>query len=182
MERIDVDVRDLASHLIIPTKVIRSAVLPYPRTVCIHDSCTEPRKNTNGQRQIHYKRHCHEHCYLEGVPENTFPTPQLKQCAALHQTGGEKCSQCGHAWDVHMHITYSQEECTVEMEDKEAREKLKHTGDKIAAIKTNIRNLNTTVEAYSREWRVIKNEAVGGGGILKFWVRGQFFKNSPHPS
>uniref|UniRef100_A0A915E558 G domain-containing protein n=1 Tax=Ditylenchus dipsaci TaxID=166011 RepID=A0A915E558_9BILA len=81
---LDVSSKNFKSKLMIPRTSIVHEMLNHPRTVCIADKHTEVRKDISGRPQILYKTHCHSHCYLSGVAENTPSNPDLQRCEAMH--------------------------------------------------------------------------------------------------
>ncbi|KAF2248267.1 hypothetical protein BU26DRAFT_519989 [Trematosphaeria pertusa] len=77
--------------------------LKKPRTVCSDPSCGKPvLVDDISIRQ--YTKICHEGCYIE-IAEETLGFPELAKCDAFGNKG-QNCSVCGHAWFVHLHVTY----------------------------------------------------------------------------
>uniref|UniRef100_A0A915E8F9 DUF8206 domain-containing protein n=1 Tax=Ditylenchus dipsaci TaxID=166011 RepID=A0A915E8F9_9BILA len=81
---LDVSSKNFKSKLMIQKTSIVHEMLNHPRTVCIADKHTEVREDISGRPQILYKTHCHSHCYLSGVAENTPRNPDLQRCEAMH--------------------------------------------------------------------------------------------------
>ena len=79
------------AKLRVPFVAIVEKKLEYPRTVCVADKCTEVRKDKKGQNVVHYKSHCHPHCYLKGVKTNVYNNVALKECWAMSDSGGQHC-------------------------------------------------------------------------------------------
>lgn len=86
---LDANVVDFNSQLMIKQVVIESKSLPYPRTVCTANDCTELCLDADGQNRVMYTTHCHEHCYLDNVTLGTYPEPALQNCYAMSQKGGQ---------------------------------------------------------------------------------------------
>ncbi len=47
----------------------------------------------------------------------------LKSCAAMQRSGGEKCEVCGCKWNTHMHVTYEMIAVTKSGEDQDAKKR-----------------------------------------------------------
>ena len=97
-------IQDLQKLLYIPYSDLKRRNLDYPRTVCTADKCVEVISNDNGQKQIHYKTHCHEHCYLDGVATDVINNVALQNCSAMDSN--KNCKVCGCSWNTHQHVTY----------------------------------------------------------------------------
>ncbi len=95
-----------------------------------------------------FTKHCHAHCHLEGVQSDTINNPgnnllislvcyirklprytvhynvlDLKDCAAMADSGGETCQVCGCEWNTHMHVTYELITVTKSDEDQDAKKR-----------------------------------------------------------
>jgi hypothetical protein len=87
---IDLKSVNFNAKLRVPYVAIVENKLEYPRTVCVAEKCTEVRKDKKGQNVVHYKSHCHPHCYLKGVM-NVYNNVALKECWAMSASGGQSC-------------------------------------------------------------------------------------------
>ncbi|XP_072028096.1 uncharacterized protein [Amphiura filiformis] len=87
---------------------LKQVPLGYPRTVCADAACTRYVQvgKTRVQNTI-YEQICHHHCNLRGIPTETTNDSRLQGCACIGRNND--CSQCGHHYTKHMHITYSTE-------------------------------------------------------------------------
>uniref|UniRef100_T1IQV4 DUF8206 domain-containing protein n=1 Tax=Strigamia maritima TaxID=126957 RepID=T1IQV4_STRMM len=84
--------------------------LNHPRTVCMAKSCVKYHPTSDGSAcSVEYIKHCHQHCYLKGIPEEIVGDQRLKLCQAIDKET-LKCSQCGCFWDKHLYITYVQKQ------------------------------------------------------------------------
>lgn len=97
-------IEELQKRMLIPYSEIKRRNLDYPRTVCTADKCVEVMSDDNGEKQIHYKTHCHEHCYLDGVTTDVINNVALQNCSAMDSN--KNCRKCGCSWYTHMHVTY----------------------------------------------------------------------------
>jgi hypothetical protein len=81
--------------------------LSYPKTVCAHSDCVEHvavgKSNT---QMVNYKQICHDHCSLTGIETETVNDGRLQRCACI---SGTSCTECGHHYTYHMHLTYNLE-------------------------------------------------------------------------
>jgi len=85
-------------------QVVRTRPLSYPRTVC------SKHKKIKGDVTV-YEQICHDHCHIEGVPNELINRVELQKCDAMEDG---TCKVCHHSWNVHMHISY---EFYTEMEE-----------------------------------------------------------------
>ena len=69
---------------ILPQNEGRVVQLGYPRTVCTNDKCIRP-ITVDRQVTVEYFRHCHPHCLLIGVQEETIGHEKLKDCDAMNK-------------------------------------------------------------------------------------------------
>jgi hypothetical protein len=53
--------------------------------------------------------------YLDGIKQEAINNPGLKSCACMNQAG--ICKKCHHGWELHMHITYENEQKLVQVVD-----------------------------------------------------------------
>ena len=57
--------------------------LDHPRTVCTSTTCTTVSIDEFGQSTTVYSKHCHEHCFLNNIREESRADPGLRECAAM---------------------------------------------------------------------------------------------------
>ena len=63
--------------------------LEHPRTVCTDRKCIKP-IIINGHQEIEYASHCHRHCSIRGVEQETIGNEKLKYCHAMDK---QSCKQ-----------------------------------------------------------------------------------------
>ena len=76
--------KDLLTH---QQRYVERNRLPHPRTICTEPKCTTVAIDEFGQSTTVYSMHCHPHCYLENVREESRADPGLMQCSAMHSDG-----------------------------------------------------------------------------------------------
>ncbi|PAV70955.1 hypothetical protein WR25_20930 [Diploscapter pachys] len=119
---------DLMKKLMIPQIGLQPKQLGFPQTVCTGVNCIETATLPNSETQkTIYKTICHDHCYLQDVTPETVPNVALQHCTAMDKS--LKCTNCKCPWDLHMHLTYTQEKTEVLVEDSEIQRKLKNTNN-----------------------------------------------------
>uniref|UniRef100_A0A914ICK8 G domain-containing protein n=1 Tax=Globodera rostochiensis TaxID=31243 RepID=A0A914ICK8_GLORO len=115
-------------------ETVQFVPLPYPRTVCTSDRCTEVKitavKGTTAKQIKLFKRHCHRHCFLENIIPENMPNESLKNCWAMSRR--ENCHVCGCNWRVHMHFRFDQVVLTHELDEA----KRKQFADKRVTLST----------------------------------------------
>jgi hypothetical protein len=70
---------------IMPQRDAEIVPLGYPRTVCTNDKCTKV-ITVDGIEKVDYASHCHPHCYLTGVEQETIGHEKLRDCSAMAKT------------------------------------------------------------------------------------------------
>lgn len=88
--------------------------LGHPRTVCTAPECTRV-VQIGVTSKVDYITHCHPHCYLDGVKQDTINNVELKNCACM---SNGVCKNCHHDWSKHMHISYENEQVQVDVVDE----------------------------------------------------------------
>ncbi|CAF2766525.1 unnamed protein product [Rotaria sp. Silwood2] len=89
---------------VLPQEDAEIVPLGYPRTVCTNEKCTKVITIDNIGK-VDYTSHCHPHCYLTGVEQETIGHEKLKDCTAMDKSL-DICKGCGCIRKEHMHITY----------------------------------------------------------------------------
>lgn len=106
---------DLQNKLNITQIDLQPRKLGHPRTVCTDPSCT--RVIQMGEiSKVDYVTHCHPHCHLDGVKQESINNPELKRCACMNSAG--TCNKCSHDWSKHMHISYENDQVSVQVIDQ----------------------------------------------------------------
>ena len=166
LERIDLRKADLQKVLMIPQIGLEPVELGYPRTVCTGANCIETQSlpNTTVTQTI-YTQICHDHCYLTNVQPETVPNPALQQCAAMDSN--LKCKECSCSWDLHMHITFSQEKTTVMVEDPITKQALADNVTTREAQEIAIQSRRSRIDKYKAEQKIIDGICAKFGAFLK---------------
>lgn len=120
--------------------------LDYPMTVCAAEGCkTYEAVGESRERNVIYSQICHDHCYLPGVSVETMNNEQLRTCRAMSDGG---CTECGHDFRYHMHITYKASLVEKEFLSKETQKLIMEKEDKkskqeayVAALKKKAKEL-----------------------------------------
>jgi len=128
--------------------------LPYPRTVCTSERCTEI-VNYQGKGEVNYIKHCHEHCYLSNVTVNTVGHPILKGCAAIWN--GDSCSICKCSYTAHMHVRVEYIKSKSMVIDQTKVDEIKSTEDAIKVINDKIAQMKDYAKEYEDEYKVIQD-------------------------
>ncbi|CAG8633017.1 24111_t:CDS:2 [Dentiscutata erythropus] len=110
-------IADLEGKLHIPQIDLEPVQLNFPRTVCTSASCVKTLTiGKTEMKKIDYITHCHKQCYLRGVECNLINNTALMECSAMN--GTDKCQVCGCSWNKHMHITYENQQVSVNKVDE----------------------------------------------------------------
>jgi septin family protein len=80
-------------------------MLPSPRTVCTDNKCRIVNRDADGKEQVVYKQICHDYCYIKTTDE-LVGAPEISTCEVF-DFSSKPCSECGHEWDRHQHISYT---------------------------------------------------------------------------
>ncbi|CAG8521474.1 2935_t:CDS:2, partial [Racocetra persica] len=117
IKKSDLTIADLKGKLHLPQIDLKPIQLNYPRTVCTSSSCVKTLTvGKTKMKKIDYITHCHKRCYLQGVECNIINNSALLGCTAM--AGTKKCQVCGCLWNKHMHITYENEQISVDKVDE----------------------------------------------------------------
>ncbi|PVH80521.1 hypothetical protein DL98DRAFT_532057 [Cadophora sp. DSE1049] len=90
--------KKLDIEMIVPKR----QTLKRPQTVC--SFCSKP-VLIGDTSVIEYTRICHENCFLDTAAASTLRDPALTKCFTFGNKGKD-CSQCGHGWELHLHVRY----------------------------------------------------------------------------
>ncbi|CAG8672274.1 1645_t:CDS:2, partial [Cetraspora pellucida] len=117
IKKSDLTIADLKGKLHLPQIDLKPVQLNYPRTVCTSSSCVKTLTvGKTKMKKVDYITHCHKRCYLQGVECNIINNSDLLGCSAM---GGKNiCQICGCLWNKHMHITYENEQISVDKVDE----------------------------------------------------------------
>ncbi|CAG8588480.1 4198_t:CDS:2, partial [Racocetra fulgida] len=117
IKKSDLTIADLKGKLHLPQIDLKPIQLNYPRTVCTSSSCVKTLTvGKTKMKKIDYITHCHKRCYLQGVECNIINNSALLGCTVM--AGTKKCQVCGCLWNKHMHITYENEQISVDKVDE----------------------------------------------------------------
>ncbi len=164
-------IQDLLKKLYIPTIDLGYKILDYPRTVCTSPSCTELifyKDDEDGTKKIektHYKTHCHEHCYLDGVQTDVINNVALQRCAAMDSSN--HCIKCGCPWYKHMHITYETYPVRKKIIDKSIKTQIESKEEAQQEIEKFIQKLDKKVEKLKEEQNFITKASAKFACFLK---------------
>ena len=113
IDSMDKDIEEFKGKLNFEGVTVQRKELGFPRTVCTHHDCVEYILLEDQTHQVDYVKHCHEHCFLNGVSSEIVGEPQLQGCLAMTKDKSSIiCRFCGHSYEVHMHRTYDLERVT----------------------------------------------------------------------
>lgn len=140
--------------------------LDRPRTVCKNPACVDF-KDVGGVKRPVYKSLCHDPCYLTDVTEEVVGHADLMHCTAF--MGQSRCKHvtCGHHWQEHMHIRFSQEETIVKVKDPTVQDELNKSKTMLDAQQTAIQSLQDQIDEHQKELEEIRNAASQFGIFLK---------------
>lgn len=140
--------------------------LDRPRTVCKNPACVDL-KDVGGVKRPVYKSLCHDPCYLTNVTEEVVGHADLMHCTAF--MGQSLCTHvtCGHHWQEHMHIRFSQEETIVKVKDPTVQDELNKSKTMLDAQQTAIQSLQDQIDEHQKELEEIRNAASQFGIFLK---------------
>ncbi|XP_055347199.1 uncharacterized protein LOC129594520 [Paramacrobiotus metropolitanus] len=139
--------------------------IPYPRTVCIAQSCIEMCQDATGQKRANYKTWCHPHCYLKDVPADTANLEALRKCQAMNDQG--KCNHCGCGYENHMHVKYECRVVTVRVIDQSIEGLLDQKNGHILAAEEVIRQSKAEEADLNNELDIITSIASKFAHFLK---------------
>lgn len=117
--------RDLVTLLRVEVKTLRASKVARPRTTCSHEDCvdhdTTSVEGIDGKAILKtvYKAACHDSCYLANIK---LDDPSLRNCWAMN--GEDCCRICSHHWMPHLHINYTIEEQTKQINDPDVERTL----------------------------------------------------------
>ncbi|KAH9885316.1 hypothetical protein F4778DRAFT_508984 [Xylariomycetidae sp. FL2044] len=160
--------KDLKENLHFERIEIEVEALDHPRTVCKHTECVEI-KNIAGVRRPLYKSICHEGCHLKNVQEETIGHRKLMRCRAFRdgKSKSEVCMKCGHHWQQHMHIRYSQKESVVRAIDPVIQQKIADNVSDVQLQKAAVRSMKKDIDGCESELKEIQDAAIHFGLFLK---------------
>lgn len=111
---------------------------------------------------------CHDPCSLKRVEVDVFPCEQLLKCAAFKESRNpNKCSVCGHRWDIHLHITWKSVEKNVQVEDKAVVKRRKQNQSDVEIIRQALESRQALIEQYDQEREIIQKAASKFAVFLK---------------
>lgn len=158
-------IQELLKNLYIPKINIEQKILDYPRTVCTSSKCTEVVSNEDGIKKIHYKTHCHEHCYLDGIQTDVVNNVALQNCSAMNSS--KYCNVCGCSWTTHMHITYETYPVRKRIIDKSIKTQIESKEEAKREINKFIQTLDRRIEQFKKEQNFITQASAKFACFLK---------------
>ncbi|PAV64127.1 hypothetical protein WR25_05624 [Diploscapter pachys] len=158
---------DLMKKLMIPQIGLQPKQLSFPQTVCTGVNCIETATLPNSETQkTIYKTICHEHCYLQNVIPEVVPNTDLQRCTAMDKRT-LKCTNCKCSWDLHMHLTYTQEKTEVLVEDSEIQKKLNSTNSDKEKQEIILQTYKDRINKYKAEQSAIDEACAKFAAFLK---------------
>jgi len=118
--QLDVAVNDetrLRELLMADTDELHAVDLEQPRTVCTHQDCSSMASLASGEIIRLYTTHCHEMCYVKGVPLGTLNDVRLTACWAFNGGRTRTCRNCQHDFQYHYHVAVEYQYRRVRRED-----------------------------------------------------------------
>lgn len=165
LENVHLSGDDLRRRLHTDRRHLRSKPLDRPRTVCSAASCIELEDDGTGQKRTIFKRPCHNPCYLNNVPTDVIAHPDLISCAAF---GGQTtCNQCGHSWQLHMHVLYELEPYMKSVMDPEIERQLQDNKDDLTLRQAGVDDAEQRIAEYRQEHVIVQQAAAQFGFFLR---------------
>ncbi|CAG8794041.1 12513_t:CDS:2, partial [Racocetra persica] len=156
MKQYDSMIADLNDKLHIPQIDLRPIQLNYPRTVCTSASCIKVLTvGETRMKQINYVTHCHKRCYLQGVEFNVINNKALLGCIAMK--GTQNCQVCGCSWNNHMHITYENEQVSVDKIDENIKLLINERQNDQTIKEQYINDLEKRIKQLKDEKKIVNN-------------------------
>ncbi|CAG8694311.1 17209_t:CDS:1 [Cetraspora pellucida] len=106
-------------------------------------------------QKIDYVTHCHKRCYLQGVEFNVINNKALLGCRAMKRTNN--CQVCGCSWNNHMHITYENEQVSVDKVDENIKLLINEKQSDQIIKEEYIIDLENRISQLKEEKRIINN-------------------------
>ncbi|XP_072022743.1 uncharacterized protein [Amphiura filiformis] len=170
IELCDKDMGSMKAKLKFSGFSLKRIPLPMPRTVCTDSKCITfvPVGRSSIQNTV-YQQVCHDGCQLEGIPTEVANDQRLQKCWCIwtEDAPPNMCSQCGHHYTTHMHITYGteihKEEFLSEEVQKEINKKKSVKGTAEALKKA----IDTKLKELKEEETIIMKTGAKYGSFLK---------------
>ena len=161
----DTDIKTFMKNLKFEGFELEIKKLDYPSTVCAAEGCKKyVAVGESKEWNTVYPQICHPHCYLEGTSVETTNNEQLRNCRAM---SGENCSECGHNYRFHMHITYIADLVEKELLSKEVQDMIRQKAGFKAQKEAFIAVLEAHIEELEEEKEIIYDSASFFGVFLK---------------
>ncbi|KAJ2897397.1 hypothetical protein MKZ38_004698 [Zalerion maritima] len=159
----------LLQQLNIQKVFFRATQLDRPRTVCGHKDCTQVKQGVQADkdRTTFYNSLCHAPCRLKGIEVDTLAPSGLTNCYAFKFGDRNKCRNCGHHWQQHMHIMYELEEYIATVQDEGIQKQIVTNADNVTLVQAHISRLNTLRKEYEEERNQIRDAMAQFAVFLK---------------
>ncbi|XP_038059627.1 uncharacterized protein LOC119730696 [Patiria miniata] len=139
--------------------------LDHPRTVCTDSKCIRYVPIGASSRQnILYEQQCHPECSLSGIPTETTNDARLQGCWCID---GTNCSQCGHHFTTHMHMTYDLRVFPMEFLSEEVQAQINQKKSIREAKKAFKEAIDTKIAELEKEETTIVKTSAKYGSFLK---------------
>ncbi|KAI1134647.1 hypothetical protein F5Y05DRAFT_406417 [Hypoxylon sp. FL0543] len=140
--------------------------LPKPRTVCKNSACVDM-KEVGGVRRPIYKSICHDGCSVRGVQEEVVGHMNLIQCRTFGGLPLCRRLRCGHHWQEHMHMYFSQAERVTQAIDQDVEAKLDSQKSIVDVKAEAVSSRRAKIITFQKELKEIRNAAAHFGLFLR---------------
>ena len=89
-------------------------------------------------------------CSLDGITEESLNDPKIKDCACMDDTK-EQCADCGHGWQMHMHVRYEYIGEEEDVIDQSVQDMINQKMSSKAMLEAAIETLRSRIEEYENE-------------------------------
>ncbi|KAI0836464.1 hypothetical protein F5Y06DRAFT_288434 [Hypoxylon sp. FL0890] len=130
--------------------------LPKPRAVCKNAACVYMKDSI-----------CHDPCWVRGVQEEVVGHMKLIRCSTFKGLTFCRKDYCGHHWQEHMHIYFSQTEKVTEDIDKDVQAKINSQLSIVQIKMQAILSRRAKIRTFKEELKEIRNAVAHFGLFLK---------------
>ncbi|OTA56667.1 hypothetical protein K449DRAFT_387412 [Hypoxylon sp. EC38] len=137
-----------------------------PRTVCKNSACVDI-KDVGGVKRPIYESICHDGCSLTGIQEEVVGHVNLIHCSTFQRRNFCVKDKCGHHWQEHMHIYFSQTEKVIRAVDEDVQAKIDSQTSTVQIQREAIRSREAKIITFKKELEEIRSAAAHFGMFLK---------------
>ena len=124
------------------------------------------KQDADGNKEITYKKPCHEPCKLPFVQAETVNSYGILFCRRIRLIGGT-CKECNHSWKAHMQMTYELKKKDLKVIDKSKQKLLNENQSSKAALDDFIDSLKIYIDELKFEQALITKICAQFGCYLK---------------